>query len=98
MSSRLQLGYQSGELYTYGHSSQLPTIPIVAGFRECQGGEANIFACKEMSTGKGQYSDHDAPTDRDCMNGCLGADGIQVGLGRIAILKIGTTNLLVKLV
>jgi hypothetical protein len=26
-----QMGFQSGELYTYGHTNQLPSLPIVAG-------------------------------------------------------------------
>jgi len=39
-----QLGYNSGEIYTYGHTSQLPSLPIVAGFRSCVGTEATLFA------------------------------------------------------
>ena len=62
-----QLGYQDGELYTYGHTSQLPTLPIVAGFRACQGNELNMFRCEVRG---------DA-VDPDCANGCVGADGFQ---------------------
>ena len=62
-----QLGYSDGELYTYGHTSQLPTLPIVAGFRACQGTELNLFTCEERGR----------PVDRDCLNGCVGADGYQ---------------------
>ena len=62
-----QLGYSDGELYTYGHTSQLPTLPIVAGFRACQGTELNLFTCEERGR----------PVDRDCLNGCVGAVGYQ---------------------
>lgn len=62
----------SGEVYTFGHSSQLPTLPIVAGFRVCQGTEANIFACPAG----GALTDGDVD-DPDCAAGCLGADGVQ---------------------
>jgi hypothetical protein len=39
----------------------------MAGFRACEGTEANIFACPERGN----------PTDRDCTKGCLGDDGYQ---------------------
>ena len=66
------MGYNSGEVYTFGHSSQLPTLPIVTGFRVCQGTEANIFACLPG----GALTDGDVD-DPDCAAGCLGADGLQ---------------------
>ena len=66
------MGYSSGEVYTYGHSSQLPTLPIVAGFRRCEGTEANIFACPPG----GALTNGDVD-DPDCAAGCLGADGLQ---------------------
>ena len=62
-----QLGYSSGTVYTYGHTTQLPDLPIVAGFRTCEGTEQNIFGCPE----------HGTPDDRDCAAGCLGDDGLQ---------------------
>jgi hypothetical protein len=61
------LGYGSGELYTYGHTSQLPTLPVVAGFRACQGTELNMFHCAVRGNA----------VDPDCSQGCVGADGIQ---------------------
>ena len=67
-----QMGYNSGEIYTFGHSSQLPTLPIVAGFRVCDGTEANIFACPAGDA----IVDGDVD-DPDCAAGCLGADGLQ---------------------
>jgi hypothetical protein len=63
-----QLGYSSGEIYTYGRTSQLPTLPIVAGGRLCAGTEANIFACPQ---GAWLFQ------DPDCLNGCVGPDGVQ---------------------
>ena len=62
-----QLGFATGEIYTFGHSSQLPTLPIVTGFRLCDGSESNVFACEP----------HGNPDDRDCEAGCVGADGLQ---------------------
>lgn len=44
------LGYNDGEIYTFGHTSQLPSLPIVAGFRTCQGTELNIFHCQGKYT------------------------------------------------
>jgi hypothetical protein len=61
------LGYSDGELYTYGHTSQLPSLPIVAGFRACQGTELNMFHCEVRGHA----------VDPDCANGCVGADGLQ---------------------
>ena len=63
-----QLGYASGEIYTFGHSNQLPSLPIVAGWRVCDGHEANLFACPVQR--------NDAE-DLDCLNGCVGPDGLQ---------------------
>jgi hypothetical protein len=63
-----QLGYASGEVYTFGHSTQLPSLPVVTGGRVCTGTEANIFGCP--------LSWNDM-ADSDCMNGCLGTDGLQ---------------------
>jgi hypothetical protein len=40
-----QLGFQSGTVYTYGATQSLPTLPIVAGYRECAGGEQSFFDC-----------------------------------------------------
>jgi hypothetical protein len=62
-----QLGFASGQIYTYGHTHLLPTLPIVAGFVTCAGGEANIFACPESG---GNLA------DRDCEMGCAGFDGV----------------------
>jgi len=61
------LGYSTGELYTYGHTTQLPNLPIVAGFRACQGTELNMFHCPVRGSA----------VDPDCLNGCVGADGLQ---------------------
>ena len=60
-----QLGFQNGFIYTFGRTHLLPTLPIVAGFRTCQGMESNIFQCAEGGN----------PLDRDCWIGCRGADG-----------------------
>jgi hypothetical protein len=64
-----QLGYASGEIYTFGHSNQLPNLPIVSGWRVCDGHEANIMACP-----LGRENDC---ADPECLMGCLGADGLQ---------------------
>ena len=67
-----QLGFADGFMYTFGASRLLPTLPIVAGFRLCQGTESNIFQCEERSGG----SSSTAPVDRDCWLGCRGLDGV----------------------
>jgi hypothetical protein len=84
-----QLGYQHGSTYTFGHTNQLPTLPVVAGFRTCTGTEANIFNCpitgdptKTVCTGcvgvtSPQAPGPGQPVDMDCLNGCVGADGVQ---------------------
>jgi hypothetical protein len=55
------LGYTSGSLYTYGLSRVTDSLmPIVAGWRTCEGTEASIFDCMEEGT----------PTDRECRYGC----------------------------
>ena len=65
-----QMGYSSGEIYTFGSTSYLPTMPIVAGWRICHGGESDLFACEDKSP------NYDID-DQDCINGCLGPDGRQ---------------------
>ena len=60
------LGFASGVMYTFGATRLLPTLPIVAGFQTCQGGETNILQCTPGG----------APQDPDCWIGCRGADGI----------------------
>ena len=50
------LGFADGMLYTFGSSATLPDLPIVAGFRVCDGTEASIFDCAEAGN----------PVDRDC--------------------------------
>ena len=62
-----QLGYSGGSIYTFGHTSQLPSLPVVAGYRTCTGSEQSILACPEGGN----------PTDRECHGGCLGPDGRQ---------------------
>ena len=69
-----QLGYASGTIYTYGHTSQLPTLPVVAGFRRCTGSESNIFSCPSSYDLGSPGGD---PDDLDCASGCLGPDGLQ---------------------
>ena len=55
------LGYTSGSLYTYGVSHVTNSLmPIVAGWRTCQGTESSILDC----------SPDGAPTDRECRYGC----------------------------
>ena len=75
-----QLGYGHGQLYTFGSSKMLPTLPIVTGFRLCEGGERTIFDCPERTGGTAEMNDIAergfAPVDRDCFKGCRGADGI----------------------
>ena len=45
-----QLGYASGSIYTFGATKQLPTLPIVEGFRTCDGTEASLFGCPTATT------------------------------------------------
>ena len=61
-----QLGYASGMIYTFGHTHLLPTLPIVTGWKLCDGSQRNILGCQDM----GQ------PNDRDCAFGCAGPDGL----------------------
>jgi len=70
------LGYESGTLYTFGTSSQLPTLPVVAGFRMCDGGESNIFQCPSSADRGAPVAN--LPDDLDCLqHGCVGPDGVQ---------------------
>ena len=41
----IEMGFQSGTVYTYGGTTALPTVPIVAGFQNCAGSEASLFNC-----------------------------------------------------
>jgi hypothetical protein len=62
-----QLGFQSGATYTFGHSTALPTLPIVAGYRRCHGGERDLFNCEDFGNNKDPPLD-----DADCSGGCPG--------------------------
>ncbi len=63
----------------------LQTLPVVAGFRLCDGTESNVFACAacpqcdQCSEGGMDYSSNErnCAGDLDCRRGCLGQDGIQ---------------------
>ena len=70
-----QQGYTSGQLYTFGATNFLPTLPIVAGWRLCHGGERDIFACeaKDVTTAGARTQ----VQDPICANGCKGPDGLQ---------------------
>ena len=80
-----QLGYSVGEQYTFGASNHLPTLPVVAGFRTCDGTEQNIFGCAacpdcdQCSPDGMDYTRHtrNCAGDMDCRAGCLGPDGRQ---------------------
>ncbi len=65
-----QMGYSSGQTYTFGKTDFLPTLPVVVGWRACHGGEGDIFACEDSSPEGGL-------DDMDCHNGCVGPDGVQ---------------------
>eukprot|EP01043_Picozoa_sp_COSAG02_P020736 COSAG02_NODE_1029_length_15083_cov_8.066271_12_plen_312_part_01 len=65
-----QMGYSSGQTYTFGKTDFLPTLPVVAGWRACHGGEGDVFACEDRSPEGGL-------DDMDCHNGCVGPDGVQ---------------------
>jgi hypothetical protein len=73
-----QLGFVSGEIYTFGATNLLPTLPIVAGFASCDGTETNIFDCAEQTNPAdwGPSAGNGAPADRNCELGCLGIDGL----------------------
>ena len=68
------LGFADGMLYTFGSSASLPDLPIVAGFRVCDGTEASIFDCAEHGNAlsdeacaaAGLPSGCMSPEDRDC--------------------------------
>jgi hypothetical protein len=78
-----QLGYASGDTYTFGHTNQLPTLPIVAGFRMCTGTERDIFTCPKpdadvlVAVTSPDAPAHGQPVDYDCLHGCLGPDHLQ---------------------
>ena len=55
------LGYTGGNLYTYGVSRVTSSlVPIVAGWRRCDGSETSILDCLSEGT----------PTDPECRYGC----------------------------
>ena len=71
-----ELGFADGEIYTFGKTNYLPTLPIVEGWKVCQGDEGNLLDCP-MSTAITETHEYDPPSDLDCAtNGCAGADGI----------------------
>ena len=65
-----QLGFASGQGYTFGMTNLLPTLPVVAGFMSCAGTEPDTFHCPRGDTRSGR------PTDPYCANGCTGLDTI----------------------
>ena len=66
-----QLGFASGQGYTFGATNLLPSLPIVAGYRNCAGTEADIFSCPlPANLARGE------PADPYCALGCLGPDNI----------------------
>ena len=78
-SDRALAAGRDGLLYTYGPGSRaLPELPIVAGFRVCEGNEASIFDCAEHGNGladdvcaaSGLDPGCSSPEDRDCAGGC----------------------------
>ncbi len=40
-------GFAAGSLYTYGATTALPVLPIVLGYRSCEGNEYNLFMCAQ---------------------------------------------------
>ena len=40
-----KLGFSSGEIYTFGATNYLPTLPVAFGYRVCEGGENHLFNC-----------------------------------------------------
>ena len=61
-----KLGYLGGTLYTYGVDATLADLPIVTGYKVCDGSEAEIWDCRETNSGS-------SPRDRDCISGCDGS-------------------------
>ena len=68
-----QLGFADGVGYTFGSTRLLPTLPIVTGFRQCEGTERSLFECPESPNAGSHGGD---VIDRDCWIGCRGADGV----------------------
>jgi hypothetical protein len=81
-----QLGFQSGEMYTFGRSNYLPNLPVVYGYRTCDGSENNLFNCVAASVGGDE--DWRTPADMDCRNGCLGADKINLASASTRLIKV----------
>ena len=69
-----QLGFAAGEIYTFGPTNFLPMLPVVYGYRTCDGSERSLFNCATAST-TGPESWR-VPADMDCEHGCVGADGV----------------------
>ena len=65
-----QMGFAGGQIYTFGSTRLLPTLPIVAGWHLCAGTERNLFECEDKSWSG----------DVSCSAGCPGPDGI-IGTG-----------------
>jgi hypothetical protein len=55
-------GFAAGSIYTYGATTALPVLPIVMGYRSCEGTEANLFMCAQCG-------------NRVQQNGCTSAAG-----------------------
>ena len=63
-----QLGFASGQGYTFGATNLLPTLPVVAGFMACVGNEQDTFHCPRGDSRPGR------PQDPYCAVGCRGPD------------------------
>jgi len=70
------LGFADGEIYTFGRTNYLPELPIVEGWKVCDGSERDLLNCP-MSDAITVDHRYDPPSDLDCAtNGCVGADGL----------------------
>ena len=68
--------FADGEIYTFGRTNYLPELPIVEGWKVCDGSERDLLNCP-MSDAITVDHRYDPPSDLDCAtSGCVGADGL----------------------
>ena len=72
-----ELGFVDGEIYTFGHTNYLPTLPVVTGWKTCTGDEGSIQHCPLPGCVTSEDDTCAGPADPDCEEaGCVGADGL----------------------
>jgi hypothetical protein len=63
------LGYIGGTVFTFGASVSLPALPVVSGFRVCEGNEAHVTDCPLPTNWAGHPDSIGNGVDATCSHG-----------------------------